>query len=123
MVHENRAITLEILSQLGLVIRKQKYPHRTPNEQHRNPDKLTKRNTVVSVHVARRNAEDGTRESSHHIGNIVATGTGDQKAKAQNLKQHRKGKTRVCKGVYDPLNKKYETNYITPWRMVKVPCS
>ena len=51
--------------------------HRTPNEQHRNPDKLTKRNTVVSVHVARRNAEDGTREQSHHIGNIVATGAGD----------------------------------------------
>jgi hypothetical protein len=32
MVHENRAITLEILSRLGLVIRKQKYPHRTPSQ-------------------------------------------------------------------------------------------
>ena len=32
MVHENRAITLEILSRLGLVIRKQKYPHRTHSQ-------------------------------------------------------------------------------------------
>ena len=46
MVHENRAITLEILSRLGLVIRKQKHDKMTPSQMLEARDALTRATTI-----------------------------------------------------------------------------
>ena len=46
LVHENRDITLEILSRLGLVIRKQKHDKMTPSQILEARDALTRATTI-----------------------------------------------------------------------------